>query len=148
MVFNHVIRRPCWCKKRQHIGHFRVHLILHFKARLSAKSLSWKSVFIHIEIRTNYHNKSFALRLALKEANSEMTYSWFSLTWWDGHVGVQNNDKMSLKFCIIIESNSQKTFSAIVLYTNMAAVTSGANQELWHIFCIIINSNFQKTSFS
>ena len=37
---------------------------------------------------------------------------------------------MSLEFCIIIESNSQKTFFAIVLYTNMAAVTSGANQEL------------------
>ena len=49
------------------IGHFWVHLGLHFKARLSAKSLLWKSVFIHIEIRTNYHNKSFALRLALKE---------------------------------------------------------------------------------
>ena len=31
---------------------------------------------------------------------------WFSLMWWDGHVGVQNNCKMSLKFCIIIESNS------------------------------------------
>ena len=39
---------------------------------------------------------------------------------------------MSLKFCIIIESNSQKTISAIVLYTNMAAVTSGANQEYRH----------------
>ena len=25
------------------------------------------SVFIHIEIKTNYHNKNFALRLALKE---------------------------------------------------------------------------------
>ena len=37
---------------------------------------------------------------------------------------------MSLKFCIIIESNSQKTFFAIVPYTKMAAVTSGANQEL------------------
>ena len=49
------------------IGHFRVHLSLRFKARLSAKSLIWKSVFIHIEIGTNYHNKSFALRLALKE---------------------------------------------------------------------------------
>ena len=49
------------------IGHFRVHLSLHFKARLSAKSLLWKSVFIHIEIGTNYHNKNFALRLALKE---------------------------------------------------------------------------------
>ena len=49
------------------IGHFRVHLSLHFKARLSAKSLLWKSVFIHIEIGTNYHDKNFALRLALKE---------------------------------------------------------------------------------
>mgnify|MGYP006896104768 CR=1 FL=1 len=54
-------------KRRSLIGHFRVHLSLHFKARLSAKSLLWKSVFIHIEIGTNYHNKSFALRLALKE---------------------------------------------------------------------------------
>ena len=33
------------------------------------------------------------------------------------------NGKMSLTFCIIIESNFQKTFSVIVLYTNMAAVT-------------------------
>ena len=49
------------------IGHFRVHLSLHFKARLSAKSLLWKSVFINIEIGTSYHNKNFALRLALKE---------------------------------------------------------------------------------
>ena len=49
------------------IGHFRVPFSLHFKVRLSAKSLLWKSVFIHIEIGTNYHNKSFALRLALKE---------------------------------------------------------------------------------
>ena len=32
---------------------------------------------------------------------------------------------MSLKFCIIIESNSQKTFFTIVLYSNKAAVTSG-----------------------
>ena len=31
------------------------------------KSLLWKSVSIHIEIRTNYSNKNFALRLALKE---------------------------------------------------------------------------------
>ena len=42
---------------------------------------------------------------------------------------MQNNGIMSLKFFIIIESNSQKAFSAIVLYTNMAAVTSHENQE-------------------
>ena len=48
------------------IGHFRVLLSLHFKARLSAKSLLWKSVFMHIEIGTNYLDKNFELRLALK----------------------------------------------------------------------------------
>ena len=53
------------------IGHFRVHLSLHFKSRLSAKSLLWKSVFIHIEIATNYHNKNFGLRVALKERPKE-----------------------------------------------------------------------------
>ena len=37
---------------------------------------------------------------------------------------------MMLKFCIIIESNSQKTFFSIVLYTNMAAVTSCENRQL------------------
>ena len=47
-------------------SHFRVHLSLHFKARLSAKSLLRKSIFIHIEIGTNYHNKNIALTLALK----------------------------------------------------------------------------------
>ena len=41
------------------IFHFRFHLSLHFKARLGAKSLLCKSVFIQIEIRTNYHNKKF-----------------------------------------------------------------------------------------
>ena len=51
------------------IGHFEVHLSLHFKARLRAKFLLWKSVFMHIEIGTNYHmhNNNFALSLALKE---------------------------------------------------------------------------------
>ena len=33
--------------------------------------------------------------------------SWIATTWWDGHIGDQSNGKMSLKFCIIIESNSQ-----------------------------------------
>ena len=50
------------------------------------------------------------------------------------HAGVQKNGKMSLKFCIIIESNSQKTFIVIVLYTNTAAVTSSENRELIRIW--------------
>ena len=43
---------------------------------------------------------------------------------------MQNNGKMSLKIFIAIESNYQKTFFEIVLYTNMAAVTLVANQDL------------------
>ena len=42
---------------------------------------------------------------------------------------LQKNGKMSLKFCIILEDNPQKNFFAIVLYTNMAAVTSRENLE-------------------
>ena len=57
------------------IGHFQVHLSLCFKARLNAMSLLWKSVFIHVEIGTNYHNKNFALGLALKERPRE-TRKW------------------------------------------------------------------------
>ena len=52
-------------------------------------------------------------------------YRWFWISWRDGHVCVQNNSKLWLMFCIIIESISRKTFFSIVLYTNMAAVTSG-----------------------
>ena len=38
----------------------------------------------------------------------------------------QNNSKISLKFCIIIKSDSQETF-AIVLSINVVAVTSSAS---------------------
>ena len=34
-------------------------------------------------------------------------------------------------FCIITESNSQKTLFSVVLCTNMAAVTSGENHLHW-----------------
>ena len=34
----------------------------------------------------------------------------FSLTWWDFHIGVKSNGIMSLKFCKILEYNSQKLF--------------------------------------
>ena len=43
---------------------------------------------------------------------------------------LENNRKWSHKFCIRIESNSQKAFYCIVLYTNMAVVTSDANHQL------------------
>ena len=49
------------------IGHFPAHFIVYFKANLRANSLLSILVFIHIEIRTNCHNKNFAPRLVLKE---------------------------------------------------------------------------------
>ena len=52
------------------------------------------------------------------------------------HVGVQNNGKMSFTFCIIIESNSQKTFVAIVLYTNMAAVPSREKPRIPNVLMV------------
>jgi len=63
-LFSKLATKNNYNKKRT--GDFRVHLNLHFKSRLSAKSLLWKSVFIHIEIGTIYH-KNFALTFALKE---------------------------------------------------------------------------------
>ena len=58
-------------KSRSHyiglIGHFRVQTSLYFKASQCAKSFLGIPVFIHIEIRTYYHNKHFTPRLALKE---------------------------------------------------------------------------------
>ena len=62
------------------------HLSLHFKARLSVKSLLWKSVVIYIEIRSNYHNKNSELRLALKErlrGTRKCPVVW-KLTWGTG----------------------------------------------------------------
>ena len=49
------------------VGHSRVHSSLHFKASLCEVSVTNISIFIHIEIKTNYHNKNFVLRLASKE---------------------------------------------------------------------------------
>ena len=38
-----------------------------FQSEAKCKVFVMKSVFLHIEIGTNYHNKNFAFRLALKE---------------------------------------------------------------------------------
>ena len=41
-------------------------------------------------------------------------YSWITSTWWNGHLGCKkSNSKMSLKFCIIMESNSLLFFPPI-----------------------------------
>ena len=48
------------------VDHFGVPHSLSFKTSLSAKSLLWISLFIHIEIRTHYHNKISHLESLLK----------------------------------------------------------------------------------
>ena len=63
-----------------------------------------------------------------------LSYRWFSITWQDGHVGAQN---LWLMFCLIIESNSQKTFFSFILCTNMAAM------KTTHILC---SSTFPQTA--
>ena len=60
-----------------------VHFSLYFKASLHAKSFLRISVFIHIEITTNYHNKHLALWLTLKE-RARGTQKW-SITYFIDH---------------------------------------------------------------
>ena len=45
-------------------GHFRVAVNLIMKARLSAKAFHMKIIFVCVWMKTNFHNKSFALSLA------------------------------------------------------------------------------------
>ena len=47
----------------------------------------------------------------------------------DAHVGAQNNSKIRIMFCVIIESNSQKTFFSFVLCTNMVTMISAENHQ-------------------
>ena len=42
------------------MGHLQVLISLYFKASLHAKSLLWISVFVQIEIGTNYHNTTIS----------------------------------------------------------------------------------------
>ena len=65
-----------------------------------------------------------------------LSYRWFSITWQDGHVGAHN---LWLMFCIIIESNSQKTFFSFILCTNMAEMTSG--QKHPYLVLVDVSSN-------
>ena len=49
---------------------------------------------------------------------SKTVHSWFSLTWWDGHIGAQNNGQTSLKFgIIIIESKVPKKLFSLLFCT-------------------------------
>ena len=49
------------------IGHFRIILGLFFKASPGAHPFIWKLVFIHMQMKTNFHMKRWAPGLALKK---------------------------------------------------------------------------------
>ena len=68
----------------------------------------------------------------MEAANLRLTadYSWFSLTWWDGHVGEQNNGKMSLKFCWQQNQIPKRLFSLLFCTTNMSGVRSRKKQRI------------------
>ena len=52
---------PTW------IDHFRITFGLFFKATLGAHPFIWKLVFIHMQMKTNFHMKRWAPGLALKK---------------------------------------------------------------------------------
>ena len=53
--------------KSQVIGHFRLTFGLFFKASPGAHPFIWKLVFIHMQMKTNFHMKRWAPGLALKK---------------------------------------------------------------------------------
>ena len=54
-----------WCKNQ--IDHFRITFGLFFKASLGAHRFIWKLVFIHMQMKTNFHMKRWAPGIALKK---------------------------------------------------------------------------------
>ena len=137
-LFPHVVKKGPWGRKR-----FAKMLWHKVKNEVNERYTSSRNVTVALRMRTTVlpgqgkHGHLFRPYI-MSYLHGIADNFWFSLMWWDGHVGVQNNGKMSLKFCIIVESNSQKTFFAIVLSTKMAAVTSRENRELLLVdYCII-----------
>ena len=62
------------------IGHFRITVSLFFKASPGAHPFIWKLVFIHMQMKTNFHMKRWAPGLALKK-RPEIIRKWpFFLT--------------------------------------------------------------------
>ena len=49
------------------IGHFPITLGLFFKASPGAHPVIWKLVFIHMQMKTNFHTKEWAPGLGLKK---------------------------------------------------------------------------------
>ena len=102
------------------IGHFRVPPGLCLKTRLSAQPLMWKNFHSHAN-KTHFHNKSWALGLILK-AGVFGTRKW-PIAW--NKRKFLTCEKSSIPTLFFSVHKHGRRF--IVLYTNMAAVTSFEN---------------------
>ena len=58
------------------IGHFRITSGLFFKASPGAHLFIWKLVFIHMQMKTNFHMKGWAPGLALKKKRPRVIRKW------------------------------------------------------------------------
>ena len=102
-----------------------------FQSEARCEVFVMKISFIHIEIRTNYHNKNFALRLALKDRLMG------ARKWPLGHFGKYHNTLCLSppKFCISIDSSSLGTYNGPKRKQKQSLCKIwGTNKEYYAIF--------------
>ena len=131
------------------ISHFRVRSSLYFKASLSVKSLKWKWVSTHMESRTNYHHKTFALRLALNK-RLERTRKW--------PIKLESNRfflNLSSKYiCIACASDTIRFYGVTTAYSRIecssmtqVALTESNLAFKTHLISLVIRSSFVRKYF-
>ena len=90
----------CWWER----DHFETHFSLCFKASLSEKSLLWISVFIHIENRADYRNK---------------TWDWLNKSTWNKGMillkSKQNLKYFYIAFCFFLKIKYVTAFVCLFL---------------------------------
>lgn len=116
----------------------RYHVAVHTFSNKSGKT--WKCGMNMIFSKTRL-SPQVPLFCSCHIFTSPLIYSWFSITQLNCHVGEPNKSKMLLTLCIIIEPNSQKTFSLLCSTLTWPPMTSGASQGLlnrhtstWNLF--------------
>ena len=121
----------CLMKGTQ-IDHFRISFGLFFKASLSAHPFIWKLVFIHMQIKTNFHMKKWAPGLPLKKRSKVIGHVRYinSLTWLRGfRIKIANFSSFS---CISIpkrDLDTKKTTPNMEVWPE----SLGAMLEYWYI---------------
>ena len=83
------------------IDHFRITFGLFFKASLGANPFIWKLVFIHMQMKTNFHMKRWAPGLALKK-RPKVIRKWPILaTRTHKHITHQTQQKISRPYFVV-----------------------------------------------